>query len=74
MGIFKLFLCCESSLAFALALTEPNCGVLVYTIRVSLAIHGSDNMQLSEVSVVRFHRFTYGLVVRRKAEETYGHR
>ena len=74
MGIFKLSLCCESLPAFALALTEPNCGVLVYTIRVSLAIHGSNNMQLSEVSVVRFHRFTYGFVVRWRPEETYGHR
>ena len=73
MGIFKLSLCSELSPAFALVLTESNCGALVYTIRVSLAIYGSNNLQLSEVSVVRFHRFTYGFVVRRNAEETYGH-
>ncbi len=47
--------------------------MLVYTVRVSLAIHGSNNLQLSEVSVVCFHRRTYGIVVRRKAEGAHGH-
>jgi hypothetical protein len=47
--------------------------MLVYTVRVSLAIHGSNNLQLSEVSVVHLHRFAYGFVVRREAEGTYGH-
>ncbi len=47
--------------------------MLVYTVRVSLAIHGSNNLQLSEVSLVRLHRCAYGFVVRREAEGTYGH-
>lgn len=47
--------------------------MLVYTVRVSLAVHGSNNLQLSEVSLVRLHRCTYGFVVRREAEGTYGH-
>ena len=44
MGIFKLSLCSELSPAFALVLTVSNCGAIVYTIRVSLAIYGSNNL------------------------------
>ena len=47
--------------------------MLVYTIRVSLAIHGSNNLQLSEISFVRLHRCAYGHVVRREAAGKYGH-
>ena len=74
VGILKCPLCSESSPTIC-TYTDKALTVawVVYTVRVSLAIHGSNNLQLSEGFLVHLHRYAYGFVVRRKAEGTYGH-
>jgi hypothetical protein len=73
MVIFKLSLCGGFLRFFALVPIEHQHGLLVYTIRVTLAIYGGDNLQLSKVSPVRFHWRPNGLIIRRKTEGSHGH-
>lgn len=60
---------------FVFTLTEHQLrpALSVYTSRVTLAIYGGYNLQLSKVSPLRFHRLPHGLIVGRKAEGTHGH-
>jgi hypothetical protein len=73
MVIFKLPLCGGFLRLFALVPIEHQHGLLVYTIRVTLAVYGGDNLQFSKVSLVRFHRRPNGVVIRRKTEGSHGH-
>lgn len=73
MDIFKRSLCGGSPLTFRIHADGAPTVSPVYTSRVTLAVYGSHNLQLSKVPPLRFHRLSHGLNVGWKAEGTHGH-
>ena len=63
MDIFKRSLCSESLLTFCIHTDGAPTALPVYTSRVTLAVYGSHNLQLSKVPPPRFHRLPHGLIV-----------